>query len=74
MGDAQSGAQQLRNAAADGKVNKVRLLAAGADVNAAGADGQTALILAAGEGDLSIVELLLAAGADVNAVAADGEH
>ena len=39
----------------------------GADVNAAGEDGQTALHWAAYGGHLEMAELLLAAGADVNA-------
>jgi ankyrin repeat protein len=45
-----------------------RLLAAQADVNAAGGDGgRTALQAAAGGGHLEVVERLLAAQADVNA-------
>jgi hypothetical protein len=50
-----------------------RLLAAGADVNAAAATadfGRTALQAASESGHLEVVERLLAAGADVNAAAA----
>ncbi|KAK4656916.1 hypothetical protein QC762_0040510 [Podospora pseudocomata] len=43
-----------------------KLLAAGADVNAAAATSETALQAAAGGGHLEVVEKLLAAGADVN--------
>jgi len=43
------------------------LLAKGADVNAHGADGNTALHMAAWRGDVPMAELLLAHGADVNA-------
>lgn len=42
------------------------LLAEGADPNTRGPEGSTALILAAAEGNLEIVEILLAAGANVN--------
>ncbi|HUO65930.1 MAG TPA: ankyrin repeat domain-containing protein [Gammaproteobacteria bacterium] len=42
-------------------------LRAGADVNARGADGATALIWAAYNGDLELVTKLIAAGADVEA-------
>ncbi|HEX8473498.1 MAG TPA: ankyrin repeat domain-containing protein [Pyrinomonadaceae bacterium] len=48
------------------------LLAAGADVNAVGEGGQTALIRATTRGYLDIVELLLDAGADVNAKKENG--
>ncbi|GAB1232014.1 hypothetical protein UT4_04800 [Ferrigenium sp. UT4] len=44
-----------------------RLLAGGADANAADAEGATALMHAAYRGDIGMVQLLLAAGADVNA-------
>jgi ankyrin repeat protein len=49
-----------------------RLLAAGANVNAANYGGWTALQAASGAGHLKVVERLLAAGADVNAAAAAG--
>ena len=48
------------------------LLEAGADKNAAMADGATALMLAALDGHLEVVRLLLEAGADKNAAMADG--
>ena len=41
-------------------------------MNAAKADGTTALFVAALRGDLEKVQLLLEAGADVNAAKADG--
>lgn len=49
-----------------------RLLAAGADVNAADKDGGTALDAAAYYGHADCVKILLAAGADVHAVNIDG--
>jgi len=49
------------------------LLAAGADVHARDEYGQTALILAAGNGHTATVERLLAAGADVNARDQNGQ-
>jgi ankyrin repeat protein len=45
----------------------LELLDAGADANARGADGSTALMWAAYNGDVELVERLIAAGADVDA-------
>lgn len=42
-----------------------KLIDAGADVNAVNAAGETALIVAAGEGDENVVEFLLNEGADI---------
>ncbi len=54
------------SAARAGDAAEVRaLLAAGADVNGADADGRTALMVAASRSDQALVELLLEAGADV---------
>jgi ankyrin repeat protein/8-oxo-dGTP pyrophosphatase MutT (NUDIX family) len=50
-----------------------RLLAAGAEVNAAAAGGHTPLHLAAGRGELSVLTRLLLRGADVSARTADGQ-
>ena len=51
-----------------GKINLAKLLiAAGADVNAIGNHGRTALINAVRDGHTEIIKLLIAAGADVNA-------
>lgn len=59
---------RLVNAVADQDKALVRsLLKQGADVNAARADGATALLWAAHWGDLDTVDLLLRAGANVNA-------
>jgi ankyrin repeat protein len=60
----------LMRAADNGDTNSVkRLVVAGADVNARGQGGQTALMYACrgGTGSLDLVRSLLAAGADVNA-------
>ncbi|CAF3466677.1 unnamed protein product, partial [Fusarium graminearum] len=57
-------------AAGEGHLGVIeKLLAAGADVNAAAASeyGRTALQAAAWGGHLEVIEKLLAAGADVNA-------
>ncbi|KAI8635647.1 hypothetical protein F5Y19DRAFT_17847 [Xylariaceae sp. FL1651] len=65
----------LQNAAIKADLKAVvKLLAAGADVNATAANnsGWTALQGAAYKGDFKIVERLLAAGADVNAPGRDG--
>jgi len=45
----------------------LRLLAEGADVNARGGGGETALMLAAARGRLDMMGLLIERGADVNA-------
>ncbi|MCA8942599.1 MAG: ankyrin repeat domain-containing protein [Planctomycetes bacterium] len=50
-----------------------RLLASGADVDAAQHGGWTALMAAAMHGDRAIVEMLLAAGADVGLRSDDGQ-
>jgi len=50
-----------------------RLIAAGANVNAADQHGMTALMLAVAGGDAATVQALLAAGANVNAANKDGE-
>ncbi len=63
----------LISAARDGQEERVaQLLAQGAGVNAANAQGKTALMSAAYFGNLRVVELLLAEGADVAAVDSDG--
>jgi ankyrin repeat protein len=59
-------------AAQSGRIDVVRLLIEhGADVNAKGMGGFTALHVAAGKGYRDIVELLLLNGADVNAKTRD---
>jgi ankyrin repeat protein len=63
---------ELFAAAGTGDLDHARaLLAAGADANARGEDGATALMRAAHAGDLAMVRLLLDAGADVNATDAN---
>ena len=64
----------MRAHAADGGHLPVveALLAAGADVQAANNDGDTALMYAAEGGHLPVVAALLAAGADVQAASNDG--
>ena len=63
----------LHSAAQAGDLQQVQaLLAGGADVNGADADGSTALHLAAFNGHLDVVRALLAAGADANAQDAQG--
>jgi hypothetical protein len=49
------------------------LIAAGADVNARGGGGTTALIMAAGYGETDVVQALLKAGADPRAESEDGQ-
>ena len=51
----------------------VAVLKAGADVNAKGTDGQTALMYASSRGHKNVVSALLEAGADVNANTHDGK-
>ena len=59
---------RFRAAVLSGQIPLVRqMLAKGADVNAASADGVTPLHVAASTGNRQIVELLIAAGAHVNA-------
>jgi ankyrin repeat protein len=53
--------------------NSKNLLDAGADPNAADADGMTPLHFAAAQGSVDVVRLLLDAGADPNAKSANGE-
>ena len=63
----------LARAAEGGDLDAVKmLLAAGADVNAAGAYGKTPLIAAAAQGHAGIVRLLLERGAEINARKSDG--
>ena len=50
-----------------------RLIAGGANVNAADIRGNTALMLAAVNDDAEVVQLLVAAGADANARNRDGK-
>ncbi len=60
-------ASPLMKMARDGETHMVRLLlAAGADVDYADRNGDTALAQAARQGNLTTVKALLAAGADVN--------
>jgi ankyrin repeat protein len=64
----------LMSAIYDGDTVKARkLIAAGANVNAADQHGMTALMFAGGTNDASLVQLLITAGADVNAKNEDGE-
>jgi ankyrin repeat protein len=65
--------EQLLNAALNGDTDTVSaLIAAGANVNAAGQYGYTALMKAAFNGHIAIVSLLIAAGANVNAASQYG--
>jgi len=65
--EAQAEAEHLHHAAANGEIERVKLLISeGADVNVKNNDGQTPLHYAARKGHKEIVELLLAHGADVN--------
>jgi ankyrin repeat protein len=48
------------------------LIAAGANVNVAGADGESPLTLAARDGDVEMARTLIAAGADVNGASTSG--
>ena len=51
----------------------LKLLTAGADINAKNEGDNTPLILAANYGDKEIVQILLEAGADISSVAKDGK-
>ena len=63
----------IHHAAKQGHLEVVRiLLEAGADQNAATANGITALMFAARQGHLEVVRLLLETGADKNAAMAHG--
>jgi ankyrin repeat protein len=60
-------AEGLANLVADGdRAEALTMLAAGTDVNATLSDGSTALLYAAYNGDLELVQKLLDAGADPN--------
>jgi len=70
--EAQVKADHLHQAAADGEIERVKLLISeGADVNVKNTEGLTPLHCAAREGHKEIVELLLAHDADVNIGDAD---
>ncbi|MGB2863329.1 MAG: ankyrin repeat domain-containing protein, partial [Sedimentisphaerales bacterium] len=70
--EAQAEAEHLHHAAANGEIERVKLLISeGADVNVKNNEGLTPLHCAAREGHKEIVELLLAHGADVNVGGAD---
>jgi ankyrin repeat protein len=74
-GFAQSVDTRLIEAARSGDADAVRsLLASGADVNAAGGDGLTALHAAAERGHAEVVEQLLARNADVGATTRIGRY
>jgi hypothetical protein len=69
----ESNVHDLARAAEAGDARLVEeLLAAGAAVNEAAADGMTALMFAAASGRMDILSLLLARGADINVVRKDG--
>jgi ankyrin repeat protein len=59
--------QALFDAVKSGNLSQLTSALQGADLNAAGEGGMTALMLAANAGQLEMVKALLAAGADVNA-------
>ncbi|MDE1976010.1 MAG: ankyrin repeat domain-containing protein [Elusimicrobia bacterium] len=68
---AEGGLTPLMRAARAGRADEVRtLLNRGADVNAANAEGSTALVFAAQAGSLPVIKLLLAAGAPASGSAA----
>jgi len=70
--EAQAETEHLHHAAANGEIERVKLLISeGADVNVKNNEGLTPLHYAAREGHKEIVELLLAHGADVNIGGAD---
>jgi formylglycine-generating enzyme required for sulfatase activity len=72
--DSSAYAQDLFSAAKQGNVAAVKkAIAAGENVNAAGADGWTALALAASSGKPEAVKALLKAGAQVNAKSVNGQ-
>ena len=64
----QSASASVASAARNANLEEVRkLIAAGSDVNVPEADGTSALLWAAHQGDVELVNLLLKAGADANA-------
>jgi len=70
--EAQAEAEHLHHAAANGEIERVKLLISeGTDVNVKNNEGLTPLHYAAREGHKEIVELLLAHGAGVNIGGAD---
>jgi ankyrin repeat protein len=67
--------ERLLRAAKEGQLHRVRrLLNSGADVDATTALAETALHLAAEEGNREVVEALILAGADVNHAVQDDFH
>jgi len=65
--------EQLLEAAKTGNAAVIQsLLAAGADINAASNNGNTAFMYAASKGHTATVEVLIANGADINAASNDG--
>ena len=64
----------MLRAVANGDLEMVLdLIAAGADVNAASHNGETALLRAAASGELEMVRALVAARANLNATLRNGE-
>ena len=67
IGSDKSDGQVLREAAMEGNsVNVKQLISGNTDVNASLSDGRTALMLAAFNGHVSVMDLLLNAGAEVD--------